>query len=385
MDLPEKNIMAKASVLDNRLTKSMVRSSENNRMFYNEIHFRHMLRVERMRTERSKKPFLLLLLDVSKLMDQYRHRDVLAVIKSALIPSVREVDAQGWYHNYQSIGIIFPEIEAGQITMIESFARQVSDRFLEKLNPDWLDKIDISFHVFPEKGGAPLQDETFNSHLYPDLTKQKSRKNISLAAKKVMDLLCSAVALIVLSPLFLIIAAAVKATSPGPVFFKQERVGKNGKPFAMLKFRSMQTNCDAARHQNYIKKFICDQNNAAIEPGVFKLTNDERITPVGVILRKTSLDELPQFINVFLGDMSLVGPRPPLTYECELYDIWHRRRLMACKPGITGLWQVVGRSQTTFDDMVRLDLKYIREWRLWLDIKILLMTPKAVVSGLGAL
>ena len=122
-----------------------------------------------------------------------------------------------------------------------------------------------------------------------------------------------------------------------------------------------------------------------MEPGVFKLTQDSRITPIGRFLRKTSLDELPQFINVLRGQMSLVGPRPPLPYECELYNIWHRRRLLSCKPGITGLWQVMGRSRTTFDDMVRLDLKYIRNWSLGLDIKILLMTPKAVVSGSGAL
>ena len=123
----------------------------------------------------------------------------------------------------------------------------------------------------------------------------------------------------------------------------------------------------------------------SVEPGVFKLTNDSRITPIGQFLRKTSLDELPQLINVLRGDMSLVGPRPPIPYECELYDIWHRRRLISCKPGITGLWQVTGRSRTTFDEMVRLDLKYIREWSLLLDIKILFMTPKAVINGSGAL
>jgi lipopolysaccharide/colanic/teichoic acid biosynthesis glycosyltransferase len=122
-----------------------------------------------------------------------------------------------------------------------------------------------------------------------------------------------------------------------------------------------------------------------VEPGVFKLTNDSRITPIGHFLRKSSLDELPQLINVLMGDMSLVGPRPPIPYECELYDIWHRQRLLSCKPGITGLWQVMGRSRTTFNEMVRLDLKYIREWDLWLDIKILFMTPKAVVNGSGAL
>jgi lipopolysaccharide/colanic/teichoic acid biosynthesis glycosyltransferase len=114
------------------------------------------------------------------------------------------------------------------------------------------------------------------------------------------------------------------------------------------------------------------------------LTNDSRITTVGHFLRKTSFDELPQLINVLKGDMSLVGPRPPIPYECDLYDIWHRRRLLSSKPGITGLWQVVGRSRTTFDEMVRLDLKYLREWSLLLDLKIILMTPKAMIGGSGA-
>ncbi len=385
MNLPDEILTETASEIPGNLKKLMVRSSESNSIFYTETHFRHMLRVERLRTERSQKPFLLLLLDVSRLMAKYRHREILAGIKAALMPAVREVDVPGWYHHRHTIGIIFTEISAGQNNLTDLFVQQLSDRFLEKLNPGWLDEIDISFHLFPEKGGAPFHDKTFNSHLYPDMTQHKPGKNIALTVKKVMDLLGSSIALILLSPLFMIIAAAIRVISPGPVFFRQERVGKNGKTFAMLKFRSMKNNCDSAQHHNYVKKFICGQNNAAVEPGVFKLTNDERITPIGCFLRKTSLDELPQFINVFRGEMSLVGPRPPLVYECDLYDIWHRRRLLSCKPGITGLWQVQGRSRTTFDDMVRLDLKYIREWHLWLDIKILLMTPKAVVSGLGAL
>ncbi len=116
----------------------------------------------------------------------------------------------------------------------------------------------------------------------------------------------------------------------------------------------------------------------------FKLTRDPRVTPIGRFLRRTSLDELPQFFNVLLGEMSLVGPRPPIAYEFEAYDIWHKRRLLAVKPGITGLWQVKGRSRVTFDEMVRLDLRYASSWSLWLDIKILLETPRAVIGGVGA-
>jgi lipopolysaccharide/colanic/teichoic acid biosynthesis glycosyltransferase len=367
------------------LMKLMVQSRENDHTFYDETHFRHMLRIERMRTERSKKPFLLLLLDISKLMVKYNQEDTLANIKAALFPCLREIDIRGWYHGRRTIGIIFTEISAEQNSFIDTMIHKIYDRFCEKLHPEWINKIEISFHLFPETSMGTFNDETFNINLYPDLTKRNVGKFFSLGIKYSIDFIGSALALLFLSPLFLAIAAAIKLTSPGPVFFKQERVGLNGKTFPVYKFRSMKTNCDTKEHQNYIKKFICEQNNAAVEPGVFKLTNDSRITPIGKFLRKTSLDELPQLINVLRGDMSLVGPRPPIPYECELYDIWHRRRLLSCKPGITGLWQVTGRSRTTFDEMVRLDLKYIRDWSLWLDLKILIMTPKAVIMGSGAL
>jgi lipopolysaccharide/colanic/teichoic acid biosynthesis glycosyltransferase len=230
-----------------------------------------------------------------------------------------------------------------------------------------------------------LAGEPFNINLYPDIVRKDLSKKLSLFIKKIFfDTAGSAIAILLFAPLFLIIATAIKATSRGPVFFRQERVGLNGKTFIFYKFRSMKTNNDPLKHKEYITRFINHQKNAAIEPGIFKLTNDSRITGVGHFIRKTSLDELPQLINVLKGDMSLVGPRPPLPYECDLYDIWHRRRLLSARPGITGLWQVMGRSRTTFDEMVRLDLKYLREWNLLLDLKILLMTPKAVISGSGA-
>jgi lipopolysaccharide/colanic/teichoic acid biosynthesis glycosyltransferase len=180
----------------------------------------------------------------------------------------------------------------------------------------------------------------------------------------------------------LVVAALVKLTSPGPVFFRQQRVGENAAPFTMLKFRTMFVNCDSAAHREYVSQFI--KTGAAATGGVFKMTHDPRITPLGRFLRKTSLDELPQFLNVLRGEMSLVGPRPPLAYEVEQYKAWHCRRVLDAKPGITGLWQVTGRSRTTFDEMVRLDLRYASTHSLWTDIKILLATPGAVVSGKGA-
>ncbi|MHB8138162.1 MAG: sugar transferase [Smithellaceae bacterium] len=385
MNLPESLLEIKSLVSSGNIMKLADSTHDNDHVFHDETHFRYMLRIERMRTERSQKPFILLLLNISKLMTESRKGETIACIKTALLPSLREVDIRGWYHKHHTIGIIFTEIATDQAAFIKSVIHKTSYCLCERLDPDEIDKIEYSFHLYPENNGVSSSDKIFNINLYPDLTNRNINKAFSLTIKKVIDIIGSGLALLCLSPLFLMIAAVIKATSPGPVFFKQHRVGFNGKKFSMFKFRSMKNNCDSAEHRSYIKQYICEQNSAAVEPGVFKLTNDSRITPIGHILRKTSLDELPQLINVLIGDMSLVGPRPPIPYECELYNIWHRRRFLSFKPGITGLWQVTGRSRTTFDEMVRLDLKYIREWDLWSDIKILFMTPRAVVNGSGAL
>ena len=359
-------------------------SGETDYAFYGEPHFLHMLSVERKRTERSKRPFLLLLLNVSALMAMENRETILGRIKAALTTTIREVDIKGWYEHARTIGVIFTEMGHVDVNTTERIIHKIYGRLCQGLDPEWVKRIRISFHIYPETNGDISIKAPFDGNLYPDLMKRDMDQKIAMTAKTVIDFLGSAAALILFSPLFLIIAAAITMTSEGPVFFRQERMGLNGRVFSMLKFRSMHTGCDTARHKDYIAKYIGDQNKAAVEPGVFKLTDDTRITPVGKFLRKTSLDELPQFINVLKGEMSLVGPRPPIPYECNLYDIWHKSRLLSCKPGITGLWQVTGRSRTTFDEMVRLDLKYIRERNLWLDFKILLMTPKAVFGGRGA-
>jgi lipopolysaccharide/colanic/teichoic acid biosynthesis glycosyltransferase len=201
-----------------------------------------------------------------------------------------------------------------------------------------------------------------------------------------MDIAGSLAELVVLAPLMLLIAALVNAASNGPAVFRQKRVGQYGREFTFLKFRSMYADCSDGIHQAYVTALIAGKQPAepTAREAPYKLTNDPRITPLGRFLRKTSLDELPQFLNVLAGDMSLVGPRPPVPYEFRAYDLWHRRRLLSVKPGITGLWQVHGRSKVTFDEMVRLDLKYAESWSPWLDLKILLKTPKAVLSGTGA-
>jgi lipopolysaccharide/colanic/teichoic acid biosynthesis glycosyltransferase len=173
------------------------------------------------------------------------------------------------------------------------------------------------------------------------------------------------------------------------VFFRQQRVGQFGQHFTFLKFRSMRTNNDHSVHKEFITKFIASQASRQSTngngEGVFKLTNDPRITAVGRFLRRTSLDELPQFLNVLGGEMSLVGPRPPIPYELAAYQTWHRRRVLEVKPGITGLWQVTGRSRVNFDEMVRLDLRYATTWSPALDFTILMRTPLAVIKGDGAM
>jgi lipopolysaccharide/colanic/teichoic acid biosynthesis glycosyltransferase len=242
--------------------------------------------------------------------------------------------------------------------------------------------------VFPDDWEQGSRKRPSNPVLYPDLSKRADEKRVSGALKRTMDVLGSIAALILFAPVFLIIAAAVKATSKGPILFRQQRIGQHGQPFTFLKFRSMRQDNDPAIHKEYVQRLIAgkaERNGSnGNGTGVYKLTKDPRVTSVGSFIRKTSLDELPQFINVLRGEMSLVGPRPPVQYELEAYDFWHRRRVLEAKPGITGLWQVSGRSRVTFDEMVRLDLRYARSWSPWMDLKILFRTPLAVVLGNGA-
>jgi exopolysaccharide biosynthesis polyprenyl glycosylphosphotransferase len=205
--------------------------------------------------------------------------------------------------------------------------------------------------------------------------------------KRAFDLAAVTAGLVLAWPALGLIALAIKLDSPGPVFYRQTRVGENGKTFTMFKFRSMQTNSDPSVHQAHVKRLI-EQNLKPEQLGQgrqssLKLENDPRITRVGRFIRKTSLDEVPQIINVLRGEMSLVGPRPPLAYEVELYKEWQKQRFEA-PPGMTGLWQVKGRNRVSFEEMVRLDLDYIKNQSVWLDIKIILQTPWAMFSGKGA-
>ncbi len=196
-----------------------------------------------------------------------------------------------------------------------------------------------------------------------------------LFIKRMADIIFSMTALILFSPFFLITAILIKLTSKGPVFFKQKRLGRNGRKFVFYKFRSMYY--DAQKKLTELERF-----NEASGP-VFKIKNDPRITPVGRFLRKFSIDELPQFVNVLMGNMSIVGPRPPLPREVKRYEPWQRRRL-SMRPGLTCFWQINGRSKIAFDEWIKLDLQYIDNWSLWLDFKIFIKTIPVVILGIGA-
>jgi lipopolysaccharide/colanic/teichoic acid biosynthesis glycosyltransferase len=213
----------------------------------------------------------------------------------------------------------------------------------------------------------------------------EAKPRIYGAAKRSLDILVPLLALLFLAPLLLLCALAIALDSRGPILFRQERVGKHGKTFTMLKFRSMYANADEAVHRAYATAFVqgVAERQATDEGAIFKLTGDARITRVGQWLRRTSLDELPQLVNALCGDMSLVGPRPPLPYEVEQYQTVHLGRL-AVKPGITGPWQVSSRGSTTFDEMVDMDLAYIRHASFALDLWILLKTVPAVLQKRGA-
>jgi lipopolysaccharide/colanic/teichoic acid biosynthesis glycosyltransferase len=349
--------------------------------------FHAILTLERRRAERSRKPFVLMLLGANQANGAAT--ELLNQAVEVILATKRETDLLGWYKEDATLGTIFTEVNWDpERPVADTLREKMESALIKYLGREPAARIAISFHVFPETWDKNSSGWTADSKLYPDLSRRGSRKRLPLVIKRAIDIAGSAALLLALSPILAVIAALIKLTSKGPVIFEQERLGQFGARFKCLKFRTMYLNNDPKIHQEYVRQFIAgsDGLNKAEESDkpVYKLVKDPRVTSIGRLLRKTSLDELPQFWNVLRGEMSLVGPRPPVPYEFEVYDIWHRRRVLEVKPGVTGLWQVSGRSRTRFDEMVRLDLRYCRSWSIWLDIKILLATPRAVFNGDGA-
>lgn len=341
-----------------------------------EAHFVAQLRREMRRADRSGG---LLSVVVFRLSAASRGNDA-ARLQEILLSGKRETDVLGRLDD-GVFAVICPDTGAeGMARFIQKIAGMAGVLAYTAESATYPDQLiaELAASADPDTSPSPL--------LRGDL--HVARRDGYLL-KRPLDVIGALVALVVFAPLMLVTAIAVKLSSPGPIIFRQMRLGKGGRPFAFYKFRSMVVNGDDKIHREYVKSLIngehdkVNQQTDGANP-VYKMKADPRITWVGRIIRKTSIDELPQLFNVLKGDLSMVGPRPPLPYEADNYRSWHLRRVLDVKPGITGLWQVEGRSVVTFDEMVRMDLAYVRGCSLALDLKILLRTVRVVLRCEGA-
>jgi len=371
--------------------KYRVRLANPDTDLYPEKYFLNFLRLERKRSERSRRSFMLIVIGLKGFTRTAEKKEAIRDITSVLSSITRDIDMKGWYKQNESVGVICNEISAHNTKNFQADQQYTLNKILESLT-EYLglaryDRLEISYQIFPGDFVVLSRSTPRDMNQHPNLILPPAKK-AAFGIKRIIDIIGSLCAITLFAPVFILVAVLIKTNSPGGVFFRQERVGLYGKKFMFLKFRSMHVNNDPTIHKEFVRNLIQgntkDHDDGVEHIGNFKIKDDPRVTSIGRFLRKTSIDELPQFFNVLKGDMSLVGPRPPIPYECEEYDIWHRSRVLDMKPGITGLWQVDGRSATSFDDMVRMDIRYIREWSLFLDMKILFKTPLVVLTCKGA-
>jgi len=406
-----------------------------NSCFLPQKEFIYILRREELRSIRYDLSLSLIFVDIAGLLSLLIEEDIelnnhsIKTLSLLFKNSTREVDIKGWFQEGK-IAILAPNTnEFGARAIVKNLVNRLLKHsslngrltesdfmqfvclsslndigcFLEKMDKDYKEKPGASinrstYHVeLPSSFGRVLCSSKWSRTgdvattewvFSTDIFRQKALGKLKRKVKRFIDIVGSLTFILLSAPLMVVIAAMIKLTSPGPILFWQKRLGYLGKPFVFLKFRTMKEDSDSSLHKEYVTKLIRGENDnikhGTAEQPLYKITDDPRVTKVGNFLRKTSLDELPQFFNVLKGDMSLVGPRPPIPYETDQYKPWHFRRIFEVKPGITGLWQVSGRSSTTFDEMVRLDISYARSWSLWLDFKILLKTIWVVFSTKGA-
>jgi lipopolysaccharide/colanic/teichoic acid biosynthesis glycosyltransferase len=350
--------------------------------------FVRMLRAERKRNERSGRRFVLMLLECTGAASSTDSAKVFREVIRQLLLQTRETDIKGWYKEQTVFGVIFTELEQDdRKAVVSTLLTRMSNLISGVTSEGDISRIRISFHVFPDDLVGEKSGDDPDLTLYLDKTIETDQRRTILNIKRIIDVLLSILVIALLSPAFVVIALMIKLTSPGPVLFRQQRLGRFGRSFELFKFRSMNVVNDESIHVQFVDRLIrgeIDRDDRHEPNQVYKNTKEPRETWFGKFLRRSSLDELPQFWNVLRGEMSIVGPRPPIAYEYARYSPWHRRRLLSVKPGITGLWQVRGRSRVNFDDMVRLDLLYSETWTIWLDLKILVKTPVAIVLGNGA-
>lgn len=347
-----------------------------------EAAFVQMLRLERRRTERSGKQFMLVLISGEEFRAE-SGATLLNNLVATISSCTRETDFLGWYEHDMTLGLLMTEIGQADTATINIIVQKLSVAVQNAVGLESFRQLTLIFRLFPQEiEKHPKENEPFS--FYPDLSRRHAVPKHNAPLKRTMDIVGSVIALLIFSPVIALISVLVKLTSKGPVLFSQKRIGQYGKEFTFFKFRTMHADNDPEIHREYVARLIAGGGDLGNGKGIYKLINDPRITPLGRFLRRSSLDELPQFVNVLMGDMSLVGPRPPLLYEYERYKTWHKRRVLELKPGLTGLWQVEGRSRKTFDEMVRMDLRYAHIRSLWVDLRIICQTPRAMFSGRGA-
>lgn len=383
--------------------------------------FHAELELEMLRSDRMSSPLTLLLFDVHEPDKNARvHNLALERLGTIVCQATRKTDSKGWLRDASGLKVALilfhtiPQRTDRIIQMIKENFRQA----MTELNQPEAQAVEISCEIYayptPQDGNGqgrqqePSDDEASDetgpgilAHEGPEDGRTRNPQGgLRMAGfpsvqqflgsplpfwKRTLDISVSSIGLLLVAPIFPLIALAIKLSSPGPVFFKQPRVGYLGRIFLCWKFRSMKVNADPTMHRQYLVQIIersADGQTGDQEKPMQKLdATDNQITSIGRFLRVSCLDELPQLINVLRGEMSLVGPRPCLPYEAEKYQLWHNRRLDVA-PGITGLWQVMGKNKTTFRQMIRFDIIYARQRSLWLDLKILFMTIPAVFHEL---
>jgi len=376
--------------------------------------FRVILERERARADRNGHQFSVVAFDIDNPKANSTNANQFA---SVLLKRIRFTDDLGWFDNHRIAALLPETTSVGARSMAENVCQILSattsppkytihtypskkptngDKYSEQLyhTERFPERRTITSHSGPKSskqdinGGSPSATDQANS----GSVQQREEMDRIIEKlfykplpfwKRAMDIIISLFGLVVLSPIMLLIAIIIKIESIGPVFYKQQRVGYSGKFFTMWKFRTMKSMSVSSIHKEHMSSLINGANGRGSDRPMIKLDNDLHLGIFSKILRKTSADELPQLINVFRGEMSLVGPRPPIPYEVKDYLQWHYGRLDAV-PGMTGLWQVSGKNQLTFPEMVQLDIRYSRKISLWSDIMILLKTPLAIFSDIKA-
>jgi lipopolysaccharide/colanic/teichoic acid biosynthesis glycosyltransferase/GGDEF domain-containing protein len=424
------------------INRRSVSSFKSSRKIHHLEYINGRIKEEKLRVDRSGKSFSLLIIDFHHFLNargvwKFLNGQLAKKVSIIILKSTRGTDIKGW-HGLDRIVILLPETtKKGANVLLERMQEQLENELGTFLTFKDLikDKILLTSSTYPDCVEASMQKEDqkeddplfmkskiteyLNYKTYSKkngnnflkwkwglFTLRSNHETLELSCictplinlenlkisffkmiKRLLDIFGSIIALTLILPLMVLTAVLTKMTSTGPILFRQERMGYLGKRFTFFKFRSMYENIDRTIHENYMTQFInghCEDNSQGENAPIYKLRDDPRMTPFGRFIRKTSIDELPQLFNVLKGDMSLVGPRPPIPYEVENYKLWHKKRVLEVKPGITGLWQVSGRSSTTFEDMVRLDLYYVNNWSLKMDLIILIKTIKALLSMKGA-